>query len=329
MIMLKNIEMTGMSWFYYNNNNNRNNNDKQQQRQRRQWQEIVINRHDDNRDHYKWVVHAAAATPSCPREVLAFLCRMYPEQALVFNKDGYTPLLLAVQTQEMDEPEALAWDENEDGFREPVDAAEGELHNRQDEVAEEDVALSEGDVDFIAQAIQGRVVVSNSSSTSSSSNNDADASATASNIDHDDNDNSQESSQEHRPTAVDILLEWSPRSACIKDEYSQRLPLAHALLSGQSWRTVMSLIAAFPRDINTRDPLCAKNSGDNSGCGLYMFQLAAMSSPDLDSVYMIVRSLPQLLMETRRRSCFARRHSIYELKSTQESSKPRKKPKLA
>jgi ankyrin repeat protein len=314
----------------------------------RQRQEIVIDReHDNDRNHYRWVVHAAAATPSCPREVLAFLCRMYPEQALVFNENGYTPLLLAVRTtpaeMQLDEPSGDAWDENEDGFRQRVDAATGELHNRQHDVAEEEVALSEGDSDFIAQAIQGRrrPVVSSSSSSSSSYVHDSTSSPEAAASDDDENDHSQppfESSEQHsKPTVVEILLEWSPKSACVADEHSQRLPLAHALLSGHSWKTIRSLIAVFPRAINTRDPSAAatgaKNGGvcsDGSG-GLYMFQLAAMASPDLDSVYLIVRSLPQLV-ETGRQSCSTRRSPPKaELDAREKaSSRPaRKKPKLA
>jgi Ankyrin repeats (many copies) len=302
----------------------------------RKRREIFIDRQEDSREHYHWVVHAAAATPACPREVLAFLCRMYPEQALVYNDDGCTPLLLAVQAtpEEMllDEPTEDAWDVNEDGFREHVDAATGELHNREDAVAEEEVALSEGDADFITRAIQGRRVA-----TSSESNDNSNASSPeAASDENDDDDDAQVESEHHRdkPTAVDILLEWSPRSACIADEHSQRLPLAHALLSGQSWKTIRSLIAVFPRAINTRDPPTSGGGNDNGGgsSGLHMFQLAAMASPDLDSIYLIVRSLPQLVGTTgRRRSCSSRQSPAKEDVDEQknETSPPRKKPKLS
>ena len=44
-----------------------------------------------------WILHAAAATPSCPLPVLQFLCKLFPEQLRKRNEQGLTPLLLAAQ----------------------------------------------------------------------------------------------------------------------------------------------------------------------------------------------------------------------------------------
>jgi hypothetical protein len=221
---------------------------------------------------YDWLVAAAASTPSCPRDVLKFLCRMFPEQATQFNSDGYTPLLLACQAPELEEPEK--WDETEDGYREPIEAAEGELQNPSDRVAPEELATS-GDVEFLQNI--------SASSSSSQGNND-------------------------KESVVEILLEWSPRSAFLVDAQQGRLPLAHALATGKSGRVIRHLIAACPEALDAR-----------TTDGWYMFQLAALNAPELDSVYTAVRTLPILLQMARQEA---------QQRAQEEEEPPRKKARI-
>merc|ERR1712226_52998 len=64
-------------------------------------------------------------------------------------------------------------------------------------------------------------------------------------------------------------------------------PLTHALVNALKWETsVAKLIAACPKALEEQDPVTC----------LYNFQLAAMCSPQLDTVYSLVRSLPELLL---------------------------------
>jgi hypothetical protein len=210
-----------------------------------------------------WMVHAAASAPSCPREVLKFLCRMFPQQAVRYDAQGYTPLLHAASTPEMSEPEQ--WDEVEDGFREHVEVADGELRaEEEDSVDESTAALRTGDTDFVRQAVTSQ------HDRASSGNMDT-------------------TEEQKSETVVEILLEWSPRSIYYVNRQG-RLPLAQALVSGRSWNSVRHLIAACPRVLEIRD----------KPTGLYMFQLAAMDSPDLDTIYTIVRSTHELLLMARR-----------------------------
>jgi hypothetical protein len=204
---------------------------------------------------YNWMVHAAAATPSCPRETLKFLCHRFPEQALRYNEKGYTPLLLATQVPEMDEPKK--WDENEDGFREHVEAADVTLADGTAEAlsTEATAVVQNVDIEYLEQALQEGAT--------------------------------EEVNEE---SIVSMLLEWSPRSVVYGDSEG-RLPLAHALLAGKSWKVVRQLIQACPRALVSRD---------SASRGLYMFQLAAMKSPELDTVYTITRSLPELVAMTGR-----------------------------
>ena len=204
-------------------------------------------------DYAKWMVHAAASTPSCPREVLRFLCRLFPQASLEYDHNGFTPLLCSVQTEEMEDPKA--WDEAEDGFREPVEAVEVELQDAAGDqpVPAETTALHVGDSDFIEHVVK--------------------------NAQPDEHDSE---------AAVDILLEWSPRSI-VKVDRAGRMPLTHALLSGRSWKVILKLIAACPRALEQRD----------ATTGFYMFQIAAMHCDDLDTIFTTVRGLPQLLAMAR------------------------------
>lgn len=199
-------------------------------------------------DYEKWIVHAAVATPSCPREVLKFLCRMFPNSALRYDRKGYTPLLLAAQGSDLSEPSA--WDENEDGFREPVDVSDGELSDGTDGgLSMETTALQGGDSAFLAQAVQSASIVEG----------------------------------DDEETVIDILLEWCPR-AIVHIDRQGRLPLAHALVSGKDWKAVRRLIAACPRAIECRDRVT----------GFHMFQLATLHVSSIDSVFTLVRSMPEL-----------------------------------
>lgn len=205
---------------------------------------------------FSWLVHAAASTPTCPREVLRFLCRLFPTQALSYNEQGFTPLLLAVQADEVSDP--TQWSENEDGFRQPVEAAEGQLQNESDaNVPDNFMQLETGDSCFVEHLING------------STSQDCETC---------------ESSRSRQESVVDVLLEWSPISATYADKEG-RLPLAVALRSGRSWKTIRRLISGCPRALEYRDV----------PSGFFMYQIAAVHSPDLDTVFSIVRSLPQLL----------------------------------
>jgi hypothetical protein len=203
---------------------------------------------------YDWIVHAAAATPACPRETLKFLCHLFPEQAVRYNEKGYTPLLLAIQALDMEEPEN--WDENEDGFRENVDAAEVTLADAAQEGLPVEATVSQHvDTEYLQRALQ--------------------------------KDTTQD---ENAESVISILLEWNPL-AIVYGDSKGTMPLAHALLAGKSWQVVRRLIQACPRALESRD----RSSG-----GLFMFQLAAMMSPDIDTVFTIARSLPELIAMTRR-----------------------------
>lgn len=196
---------------------------------------------------YSWVVHAAAATPAFPTEVLRFLCRMYPDAALNRNTHGMTPLLLACQSEEIKEPKE--WNETEDGFREHLEVSVGDVHNSDHEVSGSETRLNDiGDSAFIALAT------------------------------------SKESSMDDAPDCtLSVLLEWSPRSALVPDQ-SGRLPLNVAISSGRSWNVVRQLLAAYPRSLINQDRH-----------GFSMFHHAAMFSPELTTVYSLLRSLPEAL----------------------------------
>ena len=211
------------------------------------------------REDYSWVVHAAAAIPACPREVLKWLCIMFPEQALRLDENGQTPLLLAVQQKEVFEP-STHWNEIEDGIREFIEPVDGDLQNEDDVLEDSDQQMDVGDANFLHQVLNASQV----SSQEEPDNEDATI---------------------HQQSVVEILLEWSPKSALQRDSRG-RLPLTVALMNGLGWEASISrLIAACPRALESRDPVS----------GLYNFQLAAMCSPQLDTVYSLVRSLPDLL----------------------------------
>ncbi|KAL7557145.1 hypothetical protein ACA910_002427 [Epithemia clementina (nom. ined.)] len=209
------------------------------------------------REDFTWIVHAAAATPACPREVLRWLCCMFPEMATQRDENGLTPLLLAVRQKEMKEPQR--WNQMEDGFREHVEVAEAELQNEDDVLDDNEAALNSGDSAFLERIFHR--------------------------IGGDASEDGSRSGNGHMKSVVDLLLEWSPRSALVTD-LEGRLPLTYALLNGLDWQSsVAKLIAAYPRALECLDPQT----------GLYNFQLAAMCSPQLDTVYSLVRSLPALL----------------------------------
>jgi hypothetical protein len=157
-----------------------------------------------------WIVHAAVSTPSCPREVLRFLCRMFPGAALRTNAQGYTPLFLATQTEELPDPNA--WDEREDGLRMPVEVSEGAIRSeRESELPVESVELQRGDAAFLQEAVEL-------------------------------------AEDEANESVVSILLEWSPRSVLVCDPMG-RMPLANALIHRRPWKLLKRLISAYPRSV--------------------------------------------------------------------------------
>ena len=203
----------------------------------------------NNPEDYAWLVHAAAYTPACPREVLTFLCRMFPEQALKLDEQGYTPLQLAVRATVLAEP--TNWNESEDGFREPVDPSEGKLQNDHHLVPEEEVAPASGDAEFIQQVVEPK-----------------------------------ETADEGEKSVLEILLEWSPKSVTLRDTQG-RLPLTNALIAGQGWESIRQLMKACPITIEENDPVT----------GFSHAQLAAMYSNDVNSIFALVRALPENLIE--------------------------------
>lgn len=81
---------------------------------------------DQMYDYESWIVHAAAACPSCPTDVLEFLCRMFPNQAIRYDRNGCTPLLHAIRAPVI--PEPYDWEEFEDGYREQTEPAGRNRH---------------------------------------------------------------------------------------------------------------------------------------------------------------------------------------------------------
>lgn len=167
-------------------------------------------------DYASWMVHAAAACAACPRDVLKFLCKLFPNQGLVYDVQGMTPLLYACTTTELVEPNE--WNEIEDGFREQLKITK-----------------------FLSASPQ--------------------------------------------ETSAEVLLRWEPRALTYPDTKSGRLPLASAIVSGMSWKSLKSLITFSPSLECLDQPT-----------GFSMVQLAAMNSPDLETIYTLATGAPDLLV---------------------------------
>lgn len=164
-----------------------------------------------------WLVHAAAATPACPREVIQFLGRILSEQSLKYNKQGMTPLLLASKAFVMEEP-LQTNDEMDEGQMSTLETLEN-------------MPLKENE------------------------------------------------------QVLDIILRWDKKAASYADAEG-RLPLAHAIISDKPLDGgVRELIKACPRALEVRD----------IPSRFYPFQLAAIHSSEIDTVYTVVRSLPELI----------------------------------
>jgi len=235
------------------------------------------------RQDYTWMVHAAAAEPACPRQVLKWLCQRFPEQALTHDATGQTPLHWACSTPSWQEPH-LRWNEIEDGIRERVndddDAAAGTLQNPNDRVDEHDMALPNmAHAEFLETVLFQQP---------------ADNAIMEEEEDDNDNCSHYSSNGACKESAIEILLEWSPKSALVTTTMSslsssqhQQWPLTLALRHGLDWNTaIRPLIAACPRALQVRD----------AESGLYNFQTAATCSPQLDTVFSLIRSLPELLL---------------------------------
>ena len=81
------------------------------------------------------------------------------------------------------------------------------------------------------------------------------------------------------------VVHWSPMAARFADSEG-RLPLTLALMSNKRWdEGLQHLIWAAPQALETRDPVTR----------MYPFQLAAIYVEDIDTIYRLVRSLPQNL----------------------------------
>lgn len=191
--------------------------------------------HARNPQQIQYLLHAATATPPCPRDVLRFLCRHFGEQALQYDRQGMTPLVIASKADVMLEP---SFDESAEGF-------DDEPTNDDDDGS---VLLNLEDLALQSEA--------------------------------------GETGEEGEPESVlNIILDCNPKAASYGDGEG-RLPLAHAISTGKCWNAgVKQLIDACPRALECRD----------MSTRLHMFQLAAIHSPELDTVYSMVRSLPELL----------------------------------
>jgi len=207
------------------------------------------------------LVHEAAHCSACPRDLLSLLCRLYPYEALEYDEHGKTPLALGATAEVMEEP--AEWDENEDGFREDIDLEDDELLHGDHEIQPNN---------------DGNAALQNFGS---------DNLNVLANEEHEqkvENKNDKES----LPSVLEILVQWNPQAASMADKQG-RLPLAHALVSGKSWtKGVNNLLMAAPRSLETRDILTH----------LYPFQLAAVHARDIDTIYALVRSLPELVVAT-------------------------------
>jgi len=167
-------------------------------------------------DYASWMVHAAAACPACPRDIITFLCKLFPSKGIMYDFLGMTPLLHACMTTELAEPNE--WNEIEDGFRE-------------------------------------QLTVTKNLSTSLPD------------------------------TIVELLLRWEPRAITYPDAKYGRLPLACAIVSGMSWKSLKYLVTFFP----SLDCL-------DQPTGFSMLQLAAIHSPDLETIYTLATGAPDLLV---------------------------------
>jgi hypothetical protein len=97
-------------------------------------------------------------------------------------------------------------------------------------------------------------------------------------------------SPDNHRAVVENLLTWN-EEAVSQVDLSGRLPLAHALESGQPWAVVSLLIEAYPGALQVFDVVS----------GLYMFQLASVDkSTALDISYSMLRRLPGVLQVARK-----------------------------
>eukprot|EP00977_Amphora_coffeiformis_P028064 scaffold34685_cov183-Amphora_coffeaeformis.AAC.44 len=200
------------------------------------------------RKDYSWLVHAAASTPACPRDVLSFLCRLFPEQALQHDEQGCTPLQLVVRSAVLDEPKH--WNESEDGYREPVEPS----HNTKTQKGQDEVAVP------VAESVE-------ETESQEAKKDDED--------------------QDAEKSALDILLEWNPKSINVRD-LQGRLPLTNALVTGQGWEMARTLMDACPSSMEELDPVT----------GFSHSQVAAVYSSDINSIFALVRAMPEHISTT-------------------------------
>lgn len=218
-------------------------------------------------DNYHWMVHAAAKTPSCPREILQFLCTIFPEALSIVDDQGYTPLHYACMAPIMIEPE---WNEQEDGFRENEPSAPSIDERSMPQIPEVVLVDFGGDVDFLRNQMSSLNAAISSQSTG------------------------EDSDDSKKRSVLDIVLESNLSVAYIPDR-AGRFPLAYAILSRKCWRDMKRLIAANPKALEQVD----------QPTGNPMFILAASAGKELsqlNTLYHIVRLLPGALMDLTKRS---------------------------
>ena len=171
---------------------------------------------------YAWMVHAAAATPACPRSVLAFLCSLFPAQlALQRNAQGLTPLQLAVRTCVVAEPQ-------------------GRNDGCDDYDCTSKCCGCHGSIAASTNLGRHRKFCPHAQCHSAQSDNEV----------------------VPRPlSVVEILLSWNIRAAAVRDD-DGRLPLTNALRSHHHRHTqsywlssLRPLTAAYPAAVPETDPV--------------------------------------------------------------------------
>jgi hypothetical protein len=91
---------------------------------------------------------------------------------------------------------------------------------------------------------------------------------------------------------ISVLLEWNPRAVRCRDSDGRFLPVARALKSRKPFAIISALLDLYPESLQEVDV-----------DGFHMFELAAVHSPDLDTVYTILRGWPEPFLRLRDPAC--------------------------
>jgi ankyrin repeat protein len=89
--------------------------------------------------------------------------------------------------------------------------------------------------------------------------------------------------------AVLVLLAWDAQAAATPDAVGGSLPLAHALVTDKPGKVIQQLIRDYPESLHHFD----------ESSSLFMFQVAAVHSSELDTVYKLLRQSPSVVSMAR------------------------------